>query len=69
MNAFDTWWHNEGSGMPPLPGEDAETHCHRVCKIAWENAASELNRTLAKLEECRKTRDSLIRGGKLFPQV
>ena len=37
-SAFDVWWHNEGSGMPSLPGEDAETHVRRICKIAW-NAA------------------------------
>lgn len=36
---FDSWWYDEGSGMAPLPGEDAETHVHRVCKIAWENGA------------------------------
>lgn len=38
-SGFDAWWHNEGSGMPSLPGEDSETHVHRVCKIAWENGA------------------------------
>lgn len=37
--AFDVWWHDEGSGMPPLPGKDAETHVKRVCKIAWLNGA------------------------------
>jgi len=35
---FDRWWWNEGSGIPPLPGEDAEEHVHRVCEIAWETA-------------------------------
>jgi hypothetical protein len=33
--AFERWWHEEGSGMPPLDGEDAETHVHRVSRIAW----------------------------------
>lgn len=37
---FDAWWHNEGSGLPPLPGEDAETHVRRVCKIAWMNGTN-----------------------------
>ena len=36
-SAFDVWWHNEGSGKPPLPGEDAETHVRRICEIAWLN--------------------------------
>lgn len=34
-NQFDKWWTEEGSGIPPLHGEDAETHVHRVSKIAW----------------------------------
>lgn len=36
---FDVWWHDEGSGLCPLPDEDAETHVRRVSKIAWANAA------------------------------
>lgn len=36
---FERWWDEEGSGMCPLPGEDAETHVKRVCKIAWDNGA------------------------------
>jgi hypothetical protein len=36
MNDFETWWYHEGSG-PPLPGEDGEEHCKRMCKIAWSN--------------------------------
>jgi DNA polymerase III epsilon subunit-like protein len=32
---FEKWWYVEGSGLSPLPGEDAEAHVHRVCKIAW----------------------------------
>jgi hypothetical protein len=38
MNAFETWWYNEGSG-PAKPGEDGEEHCKRMCQIAWENGA------------------------------
>lgn len=37
--AFERWWHDEGSGFPPLDGEDRETHMHRVAKIAWSNGA------------------------------
>lgn len=36
---FNDWWRNEGSGMAPFPGEDAETHVLRVSKIAWLNGA------------------------------
>lgn len=39
QKAFETWWHNEGSGMPPIAGEDAETHVRRICEIAWSNGA------------------------------
>jgi hypothetical protein len=38
MNDFETWWYHEGSG-PPLPGEDGEEHCKRMCQIAWSNGA------------------------------
>jgi hypothetical protein len=38
MTDFETWWHNEGSA-PPLPGEDGEEHCKRMCEIAWSNGA------------------------------
>ena len=38
-SAFSAWWHNEGSGMLPLPGEDAEMHVRRICEIAWANGA------------------------------
>ena len=38
MNAFETWWYNEGSAAP-IPGEDSEEHCKRMCQIAWENGA------------------------------
>lgn len=39
LQAFAKWWHEEGSGMPPLPGEDAEEHVLRVSQIAWTNGA------------------------------
>ena len=46
MSAFDKWWHDEGSGMPPLRGEDAETHVRRICAIAWANGAYKANEAL-----------------------
>lgn len=36
---FDDWWRHEGSGMPPLPGEDTEAHVRRICRFAWLEAA------------------------------
>lgn len=41
MNDFEKWWHQEGSA-PPLPGEDGEEHCKRMCQIAWSNGADKL---------------------------
>jgi hypothetical protein len=37
--AYKTWWHNEGSGILPLPNEDMEEFAHRMTKIAWSNGA------------------------------
>jgi hypothetical protein len=45
---FETWWHEEGSGMPPKPGEDAEEHVKRVSKIAWLNGAYVQNKIATK---------------------
>ena len=28
--AFERWWNEEGSGMPPIGDEDHEEHMHRV---------------------------------------
>lgn len=51
MTDFETWWYHEGSG-PPLPGEDGEEHCRRMCKIAWSNGAfKERERAALKVEE------------------
>ncbi len=36
---FRQWWHDEGSGMPPLPGMDHEEHARRISQIAWHNGA------------------------------
>ena len=37
--AFESWWRNEGSGMPPRPNEDHHEHVRRMCEIAWNNGA------------------------------
>ena len=37
--AFERWWNEEGSGMPPIGDEDHEEHMHRVAEIAWMNGA------------------------------
>lgn len=51
MTDFETWWYLEGS-TPPLPGEDGEEHCKRMCKIAWSNGAfKERERAALKAEE------------------
>jgi len=39
ISTFEHWWHEEGSGMPPKVGEDAETFARRMCEIAWKNGA------------------------------
>jgi hypothetical protein len=50
MNDFETWWYHEGS-TPPLPGEDGEEHCKRMCKIAWSNGADKLLAVCQELGE------------------
>ena len=50
MNDFETWWHNEGSA-PPLPGEDGEEHCKRMCQIAWSNGAFKSREACAQLAD------------------
>jgi hypothetical protein len=51
MNDFETWWYHEGSS-PPLPGEDGEEHCKRMCQIAWSNGSyKERERAALKTEE------------------
>jgi hypothetical protein len=48
MAAFERWWHDEGSGMPPRKGEDRETHVRRICEIAWSNGAYVAERRIAE---------------------
>ena len=37
--AFERWWNEEGSGMPPKPGEETEHFARRMTEIAWTNGA------------------------------
>ena len=48
-DAFERWWYNEGSGMPPVGNEDREEHMRRVAEIAWMNGA-DVARDDAKLK-------------------
>ena len=63
-SAFDVWWHNEGSGMPPLPGEDSETHTRRICEIAWSNGAY---KAYEALESIIKQQPCCEGGGRCHP--
>jgi hypothetical protein len=49
---YKTWWHNEGSGILPLPNEDMEEFAHRMTQIAWSNGAFK-ERELCAIE-CEK---------------
>lgn len=35
---FEKWWHEIGSGLPPLANEDQEAHTKRVAKLAVDAA-------------------------------
>ena len=47
--AYKAWWHNEGSGIIPLPNEDMEEFAHRMTQIAWSNGAFKECEACAKL--------------------
>jgi hypothetical protein len=50
MTPFEHWWYHEGSG-PPRHGDDAEEHCKRMCKIAWDNGVFKERERSAKILE------------------
>ena len=33
--SFQQWWEDVGSGIRPLPGNDAEEHAKTVARSAW----------------------------------
>lgn len=51
------WWHDEGSGMRPVNGQDHESHVRDMTRIAWLNgafgAAEEIERLRAERDEAR----------------
>lgn len=49
MNAFEMWWHEEGSAMRPKPDEDTEEFAKRIASIAWSNGGYVEQLTCAKL--------------------
>jgi len=65
---FKIWWHREGSGMPPLKGEDTCEHVERVSAIAWSNGAYKATEALkadnarlkAEVERLTKERDKAL---------
>ena len=52
------WWHDEGSGMRPVNGQDHESHVRDMTHIAWLNgafgAADEIERLRAERDEARR---------------
>jgi hypothetical protein len=57
---YKTWWHNEGSGILPLPNEDMEEFAHRMTKIAWSNGAFKEREACTKLcEDISNTRANM----------
>lgn len=65
VSEFETWWYHEGSG-PPLPGEDAEEHCKRMCQIAWSKGAEE---ALAERKRWRYAGITIWGGDATFTKV
>jgi len=49
--SYKTWWHNEGSGIIPLPNEDMEEFAHRMTEIAWSNGAFKEREACAEIAE------------------
>jgi len=49
--AYKAWWHNEGSGIIPLPNEDMEEFAHRMTQIAWSNGAFKEREACAKIAD------------------
>ena len=49
--AFERWWHNEGSGMLRYNDEDVAEWVHRMAEIAWMNG-SEVVRNTISLDRC-----------------
>ena len=52
------WWHDEGSGMRPVNGQDHESHVRDMTRIAWLNGAfsfaDEIERLRAERDKARR---------------
>lgn len=35
LKGFARWWHETGSGVVPLDGDDLESHTRRIACMAW----------------------------------
>jgi hypothetical protein len=35
-DSFEAWWHDTGSGLPPLGGEELCIFAERIARKAWE---------------------------------
>ena len=53
---WTVWWHDEGSGMRPLKGQDHESHVRDMTRIAWLNGAFD---AADKIERLRAERDEI----------
>lgn len=62
MNNFEYWWYHEGGG-PPLPGEDGEEHCKRMCQIAWSNGAFKAQEAAVRILQDFQERTGLDQSG------
>ena len=58
------WWHDEGSGMRPVNGQDHESHVRDMTRIAWLNgafgAADEIERLRKERDEARRRTNSIL---------
>jgi len=58
------WWHDEGSGMRPVNGQDHESHVRDMTRIAWLNGAfsfaDEIERLRAERDEARRRTNSIL---------
>lgn len=56
VSDWQTWWHNEGSGISPLDGKDREEHGQRLSIISWCTASQ---KATDEIERVRQERDDL----------
>lgn len=58
------WWHDEGSGMRPINGQDHESHVRDMTRIAWLNgafgAADEIERLRAECDRLARRNTILV---------